>query len=138
MSTLEMMTIDISNTLAGTAALISLISLAAVIQLYRALVHWRERCMRLEAVLPGLQREIERFASISVRTGRQVKRIESEYSDVVERVDLVEARGPAKALGEAIDSARRGADTRRLSVDFGLSRGEAELVARLHGRKMSA
>jgi hypothetical protein len=133
-----MITIDFNTTLSIAAAAISLISLAAVIQLYRAVSHWRERCLRLEAVMPGLQREIERFASISVRTGRQVKRIESEYSDVAERVDLVEARGPAKALGEAIDSARRGADTRRLTVDFGVSRGEAELVARLHGRKKSA
>jgi hypothetical protein len=133
-----MMTIDLNTSLSITAALISLVSLAAVVQLYRAVLHWRERCTSLEAVLPGLQREIERFASISVRTGRQVKRIESEYSDVAERVDLVEARGPAKALDDAIDSARRGADLRRLTRDFGLSRGEAELVARLHGHKQSA
>jgi hypothetical protein len=133
-----MMTIDINATLSITAALISLVSLAGVIQMYRAVVHWRERCTALEAVVPGLQREIERFASISVRTGRQVKRIESEYSDVAERVDLVEARGPAKALDQAIDSARRGADLKRLTQQFGLSRGEAELVARLHGRAKSA
>jgi hypothetical protein len=133
-----MMTIDVNTTLSITAAVISLISLAAVISMYRAVLHWRERCVSLEAVVPGLQREIERFASISVRTGRQVKRIESEYSDVAERVDLVEARGPAKALNEAVDSARRGADVPRLTQLFGLSRGEAELVARLHGNKKSA
>jgi hypothetical protein len=133
-----MMTIDVNTTLSITAAVISLISLAAVISMYRAVLHWRERCVSLEAVVPGLQREIERFASISVRTGRQVKRIESEYSDVAERVDLVEARGPAKALNEAVDSARRGADVPRLTQQFGLSRGEAELVARLHGNKKSA
>jgi hypothetical protein len=132
------MTIDIDATLSITAAVISLVSLAAAIQMYRAVLHWRERCTALEAVLPGLQKEIERFASISVRTGRQVKRIENEYSDVAERVDLVEARAPAKALDEAIQSARRGADTQRLTQQFGLSRGEAELVARLHGGKMSA
>ena len=131
------MTTGINGTLSITAAVISLISLAAVIQMYRVVLHWRERCTSLEAVVPGLQREIERFASTSVRTGRQVKRIESEYSDVAERVDLVEARGPAKALDEAVDSARRGADIPRLQ-QFGLSRGEAELVARLHGHKKSA
>jgi hypothetical protein len=114
------------------AAVVSLVSLAAVIQLYRAVLHWRERCMGLEARLPGLQREIERFASISMRTGRHVKRIESDYSTVAERVDLVEARAPTKDLDEAIRSARRGADTHRLT-QFGLSRGEAELVARVHG-----
>jgi hypothetical protein len=126
-----MIAID-NSTLSIAAAVISLISLAAVIQLYRAVLHWRERCMGLEAALPGLRREIERFASISVRAGRQVKRIESEYSDVAERVDLVEARAPAKQLEAAIRSARSGADTRRLT-QFGLSRGEAELLARVHG-----
>ena len=131
------MTIDV-NAMSITAAVISLVSLAAVIQMYRAVLQWRERCIALEAVLPALQREIERFASISVRTGRQVKRIESEYSDVAERVDLVEARAPAKALDEAVQSARRGADTRRLTEQFGLSRGEAELVSRLHGQKIGA
>jgi hypothetical protein len=133
-----MMTIDINAALSLAAAVISLISLAAVVQMYRALLHWRERCMGLEAMLPGLQREMERFASISVRTGQQVKRMESNYSQVAERVDLVEARGQPKALDEAIHSARRGADTGRLTQQFGLSRGEAELVARLHGRKKSA
>ena len=133
-----MMTINLNAALSITAALISLVSLVAAIQMYRVVLRCRERCTSLEALLPGMQREIERFASISMRAGRQVKRIESEYSDVAERVDLVEARGPAKALDEAIDSARRGADIRRLTQQFGLSRGEAELVARLHGQKKSA
>jgi hypothetical protein len=133
-----MITIDLNSVLSISAAVISLVSLAGLILMYRAVLHWRERCANLEAVLPGMQREMERFASISVRAGRQVRRIESEYSDVAERVDLVEARGPAKALDEAIDSARRGADIRRLTQQYGLSRGEAELVARLHGQKKSA
>jgi hypothetical protein len=132
------MMIDLDTTLSVTAAVISLASLAAVIQMYRAVLHWRERCTALEAMLPPMQREIERFASISVHTDRQVRRLESECSDVAERVELVEARAPAKALEEAIQSARRGADSRRLTQQFGLSRGEAELVARLHGGKMSA
>jgi hypothetical protein len=128
-----MISIDINMALSIAAAVLGLVCLAAVVRLNRTVVQWRERCAGLEASLPGLQREIERFASISVRTGRQVKRIENDYSDVAERVDLVEARGPAKALDQAIEHARRGADTRRLTLEFGLSRGEAELVARLHG-----
>jgi hypothetical protein len=133
-----MISIDINTALSVAAAVLGLACLVAIMRLNRIVAHWRERCVSLEASLAGLQREIERFASISVRTGRQVKRIENDYSDVAERVDLVEARGPAKALDLAIDSARRGADTGRLTQQFGLSRGEAELVARLHGQKKSA
>jgi hypothetical protein len=133
-----MISIDVNSALSVAAALLALACVVAVVRLNRSVVQWRERCTYLEASLPGLQREIERFASISVRTGRQVKRIEHDYSDVAERVDLVEARGPAKALDQAIDHARRGADTRRLTLEFGLSRGEAELVTRLHGHTKRA
>jgi hypothetical protein len=133
-----MISIDINTVVGAAAGILGLICLAALVRLNRTVAHWRERCAYLEASLPALQREIERFASISVRTGHQVKRIESHYSDVAERVDLVEARGPGKSLDRAIDHARRGADTRRLTAQFGLSRGEAELVARMHGRKPAA
>jgi len=98
---------------------------------------WRAQCESLEARIQALRRELELVASISVRTGRRVQRVEHEFSGVVERVDLVESRaapGPA-ALDQAIDLARRGADPDRLEQQFGLSTGEAELVARLHGKK---
>ena len=41
-------------------------------------------------------------------------------------------------LEQAIELARRGADADKLAAQFGLSSGEAELVARMHGRKRSA
>jgi hypothetical protein len=133
-----MISIDVDTALSALSLMLAFGCVVAIVRLNRSVAQWRERCAYLEASLPGLQREIERFASISVRTGRQVKRIEHDYSDVAERVDLVEARGPAKALDQAIAQARRGADTRRLSAEFGLSRGEAELVARMHGHKKLA
>jgi Protein of unknown function (DUF2802) len=133
-----MITIDISTIIGSCALLLSVVALGALAVVNRSLAHWRERCLALEASVPALRREVELMASISVRTGRQVKRIENEYSDVAERVDLVELRGPAKSLGEAIDSARRGAEPAKLTRQFGLSRGEAELVARLHRQPAGA
>jgi hypothetical protein len=133
-----MITIDISTIIGFCALLLSVVALGALLVVNRSLAHWRERCLALEASVPALRREVELMASISVRTGRQVKRIENGYSDVAERVDLVELRGPAKSLGEAIDSARRGAEPAKLTRQFGLSRGEAELVARLHGQPQGA
>ena len=85
-----------------------------------------------------MHRELELAASISVKTGRRVQRIEHEYSGVADRVDQVELRGTAQSFEQAIDSARRGADPGKLAQQFGLSRGEADLVTRLHGRKKSA
>ena len=99
---------------------------------------WRARCLALESSLAAVRREVELAASISVKTGRRVQRIEHEYSGVADRVDQVELRGAAQSLEQAIDSARRGADPGKLAQQFGLSRGEADLVTRLHGRKKSA
>jgi hypothetical protein len=79
-------------------------------------------------------------ASISVRTGRRMQRVEDEFTDVAERVDQVELRAaPVNgALDRAIALARSGAQPERLEQQFGLSTGEADLVARLHGQKLQA
>jgi Protein of unknown function (DUF2802) len=133
-----MITIDISTAFSVIAILLSSVALYTTVTVYKAMNEWRTRFHELEASLPSLRREVELVASISARTGRQVKRIEHDYSDVADRVDMVESRAPAKSLDEAIDSARHGADTGKLTRQFGLSRGEAELVARLHGNLKTA
>ena len=133
-----MFSFDISAIVSFCALLLSAVAVVALLVLYRSLAHWRARCLALESSVPALRREVELMASISVKTGRQVQRIENGYSDVAERVDLVESRGPVRSLGEAIDSARRGAEPSKLTRQFGLSRGEAELVARLHRQPSGA
>jgi hypothetical protein len=100
--------------------------------------HWRARCVSLESSVEGLRRELELVASISARTGLRVQRVEQEFSGVSERVEVVELRAETRSFDQAIDSARRGADPGKLAEQFGLSSGEADLVARLHGRKRSA
>jgi hypothetical protein len=77
-------------------------------------------------------------ASISAKAGRRAQRVEQECSGVADRIDQVELRGSAHALDQAIDFARRGADPVKLTQQFGLSRSEADLVTRLHGRKKIA
>jgi phage shock protein A len=117
-------------------------ALAAAVLAVQALRRWQTRCDALEATVESLRREVELVASISARTGRRVQRVEHEYSEVAERVDVVESRAPSAAgtgsLDQAIEWARRGADADKLAEQFGLSSGEAELVARMHGAKTSA
>jgi phage shock protein A len=123
--------------LAGAAlGLTALVAALAALNLARRALARQES---LESGLAGLSRELEHLASISVRTGRRVQRVEQEFSGVAERVDEVEARGVATAgrpeLEQAIDQARRGAEPATLAKTFGLSSGEADLLARLHGQK---
>jgi Protein of unknown function (DUF2802) len=131
------------NTLMSIAgASLAVCALAVALVAMQAMRRWRARCESLELGFAALRKEFEMVASISVRTGRRVQRVEHEYSDVADRVDLVESRGAAVSgpgsLDQAIDWARSGADSDKLAEQFGLSGGEADLVSRLHGRKKSA
>jgi len=130
------MNIEMIACIAGAA--LGVAGLLAALGAHRAIRGWRARCLGVEASVAGIRRELELMASISMKTGRRVKRIEHEYSGVADRVDQVELRGAAQSFDLAIDSARRGADAGLLTQRFGLSSGEADLVARLHGRSASS
>jgi hypothetical protein len=130
------MNIDRAFALAGMV--FGLSGLISALFAMRAVRGWRARCVSVESSLTAVRREMELATSISMKTGRRVNRIEQEYSGVAERVDQVELRGSVQSFDQAIDSARRGADPVKLTQQFGLSRGEADLVMRLHGQKKSA
>jgi len=120
------------------AAALAVLALLTALGAWGSMRRWRARCEILESNFAALQRELELMASICVRTGRRVKRIEQEYSGIADRVEMVESRGAAGSFDQAIDWARRGAEPNQLAQLFGLSSSEAELVTRLHGRKKLA
>ncbi len=126
----------------AAAVLLAVWALCAAWLALRSVRVWQARCESLESSVAALRRELELVASISVRTGRRVQRVEHEYSGVADRVDLVESRGSSAAgsgaLDQAIDWARQGADADKLAQQFGLSQGEADLVSRLHGHNKNA
>jgi hypothetical protein len=120
-------------TLAVIAAVVSGIALAS---LWRG----RARTLVLEAALAALRRELDVSVSECARVGGRTKRMEAVLGEITARIDSLEAQAaaPSQSFDRAIDSARRGAEPAHLTEQFGLSRGEADLVARLHGRKKSA
>ena len=121
-----------------TGALLALCAALAALVTSRSNRRLTARCVEVESSLAAMRREMELLASISLKTGRRVKRFEREYAGVADRVALVELRGSAQSFDQAIDSARRGTDPGKLSQQFGLSSGEADLVTRWHGRKKTA
>jgi hypothetical protein len=132
----NLMSINITLGIAGV--LLGLSALLAVLVASRSNRRLKVRCAAVESSVAAMSRELELLASISLKTGRRVKHIGQEHAGVADRVALVELRGSAQSFDQAIDSARRGTDSGRLTQQFGLSRGEADLVARLHGRKRTA
>jgi hypothetical protein len=132
-----MMNLD-NSVLAMGAASMAICALTAVVVLSFSLRRWRKRHAAVESSLAAMRRELEVLASISLRTGSRVNRIEREYSGVAERIESVELRGPAQCFDQAIDFARRGTDPGSLTQQFGLTRAEADLVTRLHGCKKVA
>lgn len=133
-----MITLSVNVILGLAAASLAICALIAVVALSFSTRRWRRRCAAVESSVAAMRRELEVMASISLRTGRRVNRIEREYSGVAERIESVELRGPAQCFDQAIDFARRGSDPGKLTQQFGLSRAEADLVTRLHGRKKIA
>ena len=136
MFTLNLMGI---NTILGIAGLLlALCALPAVFLTSRSNRRLKARCAAVESNLAAMRRELELLTSISLKTRRRVKRFEQEHASVADRVALLELRGSAQSFDQAIDSARRGTDSGKLTQKFGLSSGEADLVTRLHGRKKNA
>ncbi|HEX3914498.1 MAG TPA: DUF2802 domain-containing protein [Steroidobacteraceae bacterium] len=133
-----MITFNINTLLDLAGAALGLCALLSVFLLALSLRRWRRRCLALEENITAMRREIGVMASISLRTGRRVQRIQHEYSGVADRVELVELRGSTPSFDRAIDSARHGTDPGRLTQQFGLSCAEADLVTRLHGRRKTA
>ena len=133
-----MITLNLETILEITASSLAFCALIAVVALRLSMRRLMERCATAESSLAATRRELEVTTSISLRTGSRVNRIERECSGVAARVESVELRGPAQCFDQAIDFARRGTDPAKLTQQFGLSRAEADLVTRLHGRKKTA
>jgi len=106
----------------------------------------------LESRAAALRRELDRVAAAAenahaqaqaqaqaqelahARTQARLQRLEQNYAKITDRIGLVEFRGEGRSFDQAIDFARSGAEPGKLAAKFGLSRGEADLVTRLHGR----
>ena len=116
----------------------TLVAMATAGMAFVALARRRVRIAALELGVAALRSECDAAGSEATLAACRVKRLEAELTALAERMGTLEVRGQSRAFDQAIDSARRGADPGRLTEQFGLSRGEADLVARLQGRNKTA
>jgi hypothetical protein len=128
----------VNMTLSIAGAALGLLGLILALMAIRDARRWRAHCGAVEYSLEAIRRQFDLLVKSGVQTGRTADRIGEEFSLVADRLEQLEIRGAAQPLDQAIDSARLGATPGTLARKFGLSRLEAELVSRLHGRKKTA
>jgi hypothetical protein len=128
------LTIDTTLLMAAVAAGLGLLCLVLTAHQWRVAGRLRDRCLVLENGLSSLRRELEVTTAETVLAESKLKRIDRDFSSVSDRMTALESRAESPSFDQAIDSARRGAEPDKLAQRFGLSRGEADLVTRLHGR----
>jgi hypothetical protein len=98
----------------------------------------RRRAGRLESLeeeLAALRAEVAATAGIGARVGERLRRLDQVSAQLTDRLGQLEIRGDGRPYDHAIALVRHGADADRLVTHFGLSRGEADLVSLVHGRR---
>lgn len=121
-----------SYLIAGIAATILLFGAAALGLLAASARRTRRALAALHVEVQNLKREVEAATAIGVRVGERLRRIETTTGHLGDRLGQIELRGEGRPYDQAIALVQRGADADRLVRNFGLSRGEADLVTRLH------
>ena len=121
------------NVMLAPAAAAAVAVAAVLFELWRRRTgrRWRVRVAALEETAGALRRDLELAADAR-------SRLEVLQANLMERVVLLESRRETGGLDEAICGAQRGARAPQIAERFGLSRGEADLLVRLHGVKRRA
>jgi type II secretory pathway component PulJ len=120
------------------AGSIGSVALLATLLAMIALGRLRARNRALESSVATLRRELDTIARSFAHHAERQQRLAEDGARLSERIISIETRAKDPSFDRAIDSARRGAAPEKLAQAFGLSPGEADLVARLHGRRKLA
>jgi len=122
---------------AAVAVGVAAILIALVASLWKARRAQR-RLAALEAELATFRVAIsdatETMAACS-RVEKRVRRLDQVTARMDERLGKLEVRGEGRPYDQAIAAVQDGGDSDRLVRNFGLSRGEADLIALMHGRR---
>lgn len=113
---------------------VALLGLVVALRASASATRAHERLARQEAELLRLQTELSHFgAGGELTAGRQLEMAERVALLAEQQEQLMLRDDNAGPYLQAIRLAQRGEDTESLIESCGLSRGEAELISRLHG-----
>lgn len=119
-----------------TAILGALVAVMALAQIYQifALRRLRDRLRSREDQSLRQRDDFAALCKASVGAGDHLVRLEQQVRRLTERQDQIEMRTAGdRPYTQAIQMVQRGANVTELVSRCGLTRGEAELIAMLHG-----
>jgi hypothetical protein len=116
-------------------AVVTVATAAVTAYLQSVATQLRRRLAESEERLAGLRREVEAATGIAVRAGERLRKAEATTLQLADRLGQLELRGEGRPYDQAIALVQHGADADRLVRNFGLTRGEADLVTLVHGRR---
>lgn len=93
----------------------------------------RNRCNELDGQVKDLRAQLATEVSGALNVNSRQLAVERDVDQLRHRQDQLELRmADAQTYGQAEQLVKRGADMEELIASCGLSRGEAELVMRMH------
>jgi len=123
---------------AAGAAVVSLSVIGLAVIAARASLRARRIARKLELMdseFRSLRDEVAAATGIGVRVGERLRRLDQVCSQMGDRLGQLELRGEGRPYDQAIALVKGGGDADGLVANFGLSRGEADLVTLLHTRR---
>jgi hypothetical protein len=132
------MTLEPTLIAIAAVAVVTLATAAVTAYLQSVATQLRRRLAESEERLAGLRREVEAATGIAVRAGERLRKAEATTLQLADRLGQLELRGEGRPYDQAIALVQHGADADRLVRNFGLTRGEADLVALVHGRRQAS
>ena len=121
--------------LAAAAAAATLVFLALTVLLQsRRQGRLTRRLAAIELGFEALKVDLATSSGIGVRAGERLRRLYQLAGQMNERLGQLELRGEGRPYDQAIALSQHGADADRLMSEYGLSRGEADLLSLVHRR----
>ncbi len=112
------------------ALVVSLLALGVAVYLYLQSRRWM---VEVEANQRVLQADMRALANSAVGVGERVRELEQRVRQLADRQEQQVLNEPAsQSYQQARKLAQRGADTEELVEIYGLTQGEAELIAMLN------
>ncbi len=132
------LTNDLLIALSASTAILALTAVFVVLWQSRKIARLRREAVELHELVQHVRREAHSAVSYGSDVGKRLRKQEKDLVELTDRLCLVEELGDARAFDRAIDVARQGAEADKLVANFGISRGEAELLTVVHGKRAAA